>query len=387
MSARCIWRTAALGLLCVTLAACGNLRVTVGVLDPKVARSQLDQDLVDKLLPTIQGSTPQTIEGEVEKLRVAHRDAYRKLRVRYEADAAKLPEPTRTGLLSLARGLTDGFESRTRDLYRDLRLDLQQYRADVTQRMGTRFTLGPGDADYAGVVAVLRVWQQRVTQTAAIIRAELDQATVDAAETFRKNAGLAANAPEAESLKREVLVGVDSQLAQLSIQNSPFAHAVANAPDMAWTERYNQVVAQSWGGASDVAIRLDPKTGNYMLKGLSFDPSDVAAMASKVTTQAMLVAAQMAGVPVKSITTPPTNTPGAALAASSSALADAQASLVTRQAKVKARQQALQEIAQAILSEEADLKSTDATTRQAAVAAIRSALDKRLAIIRSTATP
>ena len=50
-------------------------------------------------------------------------------------------------------------------------------------------------------------------------------------------------------------------------------------------------------GNVNIAIRMSP-SGNFTLKGMTLDPSAVAQVAAKVGTQSIMLAAQMAGVPV-----------------------------------------------------------------------------------------
>ncbi len=378
---RPLLRIALLGALGASLAGCGNLKVTMGVLKPEVVRQHMDKELVSKLLPVALAATPATIGADVGNLRDSHRAAYASLQKRYELEAAKLPQPAQGQLLSIARDLTGDFSANTAPLYADLQSDLVKYQADLKRTMAGRYSLAQNDADQATVVEMLRVWQQRVQQTSAAITRDIRKSVANAAESIKSKSGSLA-VPDTRGWVREELAGVTNQLAQISVQNSPAAYAVANASDANWAESYNHVLARSAGGASDVAIKLDPFTGNYLLKGLSFDPSDVAAVAAKVTTQALLVAAQVAGVPVKLASAPDDGSAGKALAQSSGALADAQAAVETRRVRDDARKAALMAIANVIVNEEIDFKSADADTRKAAIAAIRTALDKRLTLIR-----
>ncbi len=375
-------RIAVLALVGVVLPGCGNLTVTMGVLSPEIVRAEMDKELVARLLPTVLASTPASIEADVAKLRGAHFQAYENLRKQYEANAAKLPQSAQNGLLGAARGLTDDFNTNTASFYRSLTVDLAQYRVDLKAKMEGRYSVAPGEAAYLPTVEVLRVWQKRVGQASSAIRGDIAQKVTNAASRIEQASSGALVVPDLQSWIRTEQAPVSDQVAQLSIQNSPAAYAVANADDNAWAQRYNNVFTRSQGGASDVAIKLDPLTGNYLLKGLSFDPSDVAAVASKVTTQALLVSAQIAGVPVKQASAAADGTAGKALATSSGALADAQAAVESRRVQDEARKAALIALANIILNEEADFKSTTDDTRKAAVAVIRSAFEKRLSIIR-----
>ncbi|MBN8479615.1 MAG: hypothetical protein J0L91_11700, partial [Burkholderiales bacterium] len=67
-------------------------------------------------------------------------------------------------------------------------------------------------------------------------------------------------------------------------------------------------------------------------------------------------------------------------------LADAQARVATRAAQDQARKVALLAIANVIVNEESDLKSTDDKKRRAAIEAIRNAFLTREAILRPAAS-
>lgn len=394
MKTSSVLRSAALALVMVLLSGCGTLKVTMGVLKPEVIRAEVDRELVDKLLPTVLGSTDQTIVSDVEKLRDAHKEVYVRLRKQYEQRAATLADPAQTQLLRIARSLTNDFDSNTARLYGSLSNDLQQYRATIINVNKGTLGVRPGDDRYQPTVDALLVWHRRVAQASTLIEGDIASKVQSASAVIAANRGGGLSIPDLKAIvaaeKATIQAeksAVNAYLSQLSVQNSPVAFAVANAKDEDWATRYNYVNADSYGGAADVAIKLDPSTGNYLLKGLSFDPSDVAAVASKVTTQALLVSAQLAGVPIKSPSPPAAGAAGAALATSSGALADAQASLETRRAQDEARKVALLAIANVILNEEQDFKSADANTRKAAIAAIRRAFETRQAILRSSSTP
>lgn len=375
---------AALLLVSVALAlsGCGSLNVQMQVLNPAVVRAFLDDELTSKLLPQVVASTPESLRNQVDRIEAQHRAAYVRLAATYRNEAEKLPADAKAKLLKLTDNLLRDFDTNTqqRTFYVALRRDLVGYADDIRELLAGRAGIALNDAGYDKVLYALRVWQQRVAQAEKVISQDIRGT----------GATLASVLPgaNADALLQNAVAGplsvLQSELAQISIQNSPAAYVVANAPEESWATRYNQVLTSAKGGASDVAIRLDNRTGNYLLKGLSFDPSDVAAVAAKVTTQALLLTAQAAGVPVKTSSTPADGTTGKALAASSGALADAQAAVETGRAQDEARRASLLSLAQTIVGEERDLAGDD-PTRRAAMAAIRSALEKRLTLIRPAA--
>jgi hypothetical protein len=377
----CVARFGVLAIAIVTLCSCGNLSVTMEVLNRAVVQRQDDQALISTGIPMILGSTRDSIDAMVGKLRALHRQGIEKIREVYLVEAKNASGPAGANIKALADDLVGSFDGRMRSPYAELARDLNKYAEDLKRTLGAKYTVTPQDPEYRAVLDILHAWQQRVSQFTALVREDVGKYVREL-----RSKGMTPLALEKlESVVRQAEL-IDNELAQISLQNSPYAYAVASAPPADWSYGYNQVYTNGSLGATDVAIKLDPATGNYLLKGLSFDPSDVAAVASKVTTQALLIAAQVAGVPVKLSTATPANTPGGALAGTSGALADAQARLETRRAQEEARRIALLAIANAIVNELADLDGSD-SQRKAAMATIRNAFEKREAILRPATTP
>ncbi len=349
------------------------------VLNPAVVRAFLDTELTSKLLPQVLASTPESLRTQVDRLEQQHRAAYVRLATTYRGEAEKLPADPKARLLKLTNELLRDFDNNAaqRAFYAAVQRDLVVYADDIRKLLPGRSFIAPNEPGYDKVLFALRLWQQRVAQAEKVIAEDIRSSGASLASVFP---GANADAILQNAIAGPLLA-LQGELAQISVQNSPVAYVVASAGDESWATRYNQVLTSSKGGASDVAIRLDSRTGNYLLKGLSFDPADVAAVAAKVTTQALLLTAQAAGVPVKTSSTPADGTAGKALASSSGALADAQAAVETGRAQDEARRNSLLSLAQTIVGEERDLAGDDAS-RRAAMAAIRNALDKRLALIR-----
>ena len=113
------------------------------------------------------------------------------------------------------------------------------------------------------------------------------------------------------------------------------------------------------------------KPGDFTIKGLLFDPSTVASVASKTVTQALLVAAQISGVPVS---TSSGTGDGAALASTSTSLNTAQVAMAERKSAQNASRAALLDIADTIVREKQNL--ADDSKRQAAIEAIQITFSK-----------
>jgi hypothetical protein len=122
-----------------------------------------------------------------------------------------------------------------------------------------------------------------------------------------------------------------------------------------WSTNFNRALGTTELGNSDIVIKLNSQA-DFSVKGMRFDASTVAAVASKVTTQALLLGIQMAGVPLPRPATGSTNTgDGAKLADASGQLSADQDKIAKRKAKIDAWRVAVREMALSILAEESNL--------------------------------
>lgn len=156
-------------------------------------------------------------------------------------------------------------------------------------------------------------------------------------------------------------VVTSTQLVQLfdsgGFEHSKYASVVVGAGEEHWIQQpFDTAQGGGYFGNVDVAIKALGPT-NFTIKGLTFNPSDVAVAASKVTTQAVLLAAQISGVPVNVQGTPTGD--GAALAKSSTALQTVRNNVVQAETQLASFDNALTVIAEAILDEADGVQSGD----------------------------
>ena len=127
--------------------------------------------------------------------------------------------------------------------------------------------------------------------SAAFLDSQLKSAPIDV------RADLAKSIQKAQQTGQQEVVQQATQLFDSGdIQQSPYVYYVASADEKKWAPKFDQTAGRGTFGNTDIAIKaLAP--GNFTIKGISFNPADVAATASKVTSQTVLLAAQVAGVP------------------------------------------------------------------------------------------
>ncbi|WP_417483997.1 hypothetical protein [Maricaulis salignorans] len=171
-------------------------------------------------------------------------------------------------------------------------------------------------------------------------------AVVDAAQTPVGTSG-AEVSPEVAAALAALGRSSRSVIGEGSLVGTGYAYALRALPDNFWRNNYNQASGSGQFGNTDIVIRLN-STGDFSVKGMTFDPSTVAAIASKVSTQALLLGAQMAGVPVA--TSGSGNNNG--LAGQGGRLQSARQTELVRQAREGAQARAIIEMAHAVLAEE-----------------------------------
>jgi trimeric autotransporter adhesin len=370
---------AAMAVVAALLTGCGTINVAVDVLDPEHVRVQMDDVRARKLYREIQASVPDDIGKQVDERFEAYAREIRNMAAAIRKAADALPAGRRVAVLRSADMLEQGVSPS--GTYRlsamqaavDLESLSQAIREEATrlkyvgqgplpERLRQRlFDFQARDkalrAEQVAVVRFAKMDLQRRVSTAAsssaasaaasapVARAEAASAAASKAVTSAAAAPLAevaAPAAAAVSAASRSIIGGGSLAA------TEFAYVVASASDQRWQPDYNRAFADTKFGSADIVIKLN-STADFSVKGMLFDASTVANMASKVLTQTVLLGAQMAGVPVATATTG-TKTGGDALSKSSSDLAGADALLAERDALVAAQKRAIRSLARALLA-------------------------------------
>ena len=172
-------------------------------------------------------------------------------------------------------------------------------------------------------------------------------------------------------------------LQDTSIANTEYAYMVPSAPAPLWAPNYNQAFASGTLGNVDIVIRMN-STADFSVKGMLFDASKVAQVASKVMTQALLIGAQMSGVPVARASSG-TTSGGDALSQSSTELSSLESSLARRQALTGAQRDAIRAAARTILGSAPALQTEPLKGKpaeDAARAALHHSIDATLGALR-----
>lgn len=357
------------------LVGCGQLRVKVDVLDPQYVRGEIGDEALRKTYRRILAASPGDLANQVvANYRVYQREV-EELAKRYETLAKSFPEAQARSLVASANDLRQAASggSILEGVMRQASV-IEDKAQEVREAAATSRWTGRGplpETIRAKLVELdaeskkLAVIQQKDLRELAIdsrrIAARAAQAPgAPASPAPRQQADAALKAAEAQ--ERIVQAVAQRSIAQGSeLTHTEYAYVVASAKPELWSEKYNEAVGSGTFGNVDVVIRMN-STADFSVKGMRFDASTVAQVASKVLTQSLLVGAQMAGVPVAAASAG-TSSGGDALSKSSADLASLEQTLTNRQALTDAQRSAIRAAARAILGVAPQLETGDLKTK------------------------
>ncbi len=377
------------GALAGLLAGCGQLKVTVDVLDPAYARDQVHDERLRKAYRDIVAAPPGHYAAADRKRLVDFQTEVARLAATYVEAGARLPDAQRKALAQIAGDLATGVRGPALAGQADAKgRELEGLAAAVRSDVAAAGWSGRGPVpqglreQLAAFEASSRWLQPVAARTLAEMRADLLRIAAlapAAAPAAAPASAIAAAVKPQEAVVRAV--AARSLIQGGEIADSEYAHAVAAAPPELWATRYNQAFGSGYLGNVDVVIRMN-STADFSVKGMRFDASTVSKVASKVMTQGLLMAAQVAGVPVATARSG-TQTGGDALSGASSELASAEAALARRQVAQQARRDAVRALAQTVLALHPSLTAPDLAGADAAArATLHRSVDDTLAALK-----
>lgn len=373
------------------LVGCGHLAVDVAVLDPDVVESEMERYLHRDLLPNLLAQTEASIEDQVTEIKAEHKAFYEKTAEQYRQTALQLSEEKQNAIEFIAASLVDDFGLAWDERYKGWKEELvvlANRARELNREIDAPDEASTHVSDREKAVeagkrlrGVLRQYYGKLAEIQRAIRIDTNDKfdnVVSQLEDYEVEHALIAIAQselEESTEESENLVSKSFGLDTKPIHGSPHAHAVASAPEEFWAKPFNQAYGRGYFGNVDVAIALDSQTGNYTVKGVLFDPSDVANAISKVTTQALVLAAQVYGVPVPPGSGDSNVADGTALTNSSKQLTDLEASTAAKVAAKEDLESALDAIAASIVEKRKRLTGDDADARTEAIEAIKATFD------------
>lgn len=406
---RLAFATAVLGLL----GGCAQLRVSVDVLDADHVKDQTAEQALRNDYRSIVEAPPGKFASKIDHDFKAFQLDLIRLANSYDQLSERFPQPAQSGLREYAEGVritANGRTLATRVLDRSNQMEelAQEIRISATAIQWTGRGPVPTSvreqlANFSAKGKALSVEQQidirehqrarlKISEEAAKINARTAAAraaspVVGASSLGPSPAavGAEARAIDATPQAQAAVTQEDAALAAAKrrsiiggseITHTEFAHIVARAPASYWSTDFNRAFGSGTLGNVDVVIRMN-STADFSVKGMRFDATTVAQVASKVMTQALLIGAQMSGVPVASASAG-TQTGGDSLSKSSSDLAALQASLTSREAYSDAQRSAMRALARSILGASPQMEAqgfSTATKTEPARAAMHQSID------------
>ena len=352
------------------LTGCGRMFVEIAVLDPAYVEIVQDQAELRTQLNVSINQTRQDIDTELDSLELSHHEFYAALADDYrtEAESLKAPtdQPAKDALLFISGTLVPDFDQFVVHLYGSVAAELAQANTDLREEFNK---LKAAELDAAdGIKGRLAYLIRRRASIWTAFREMVAEDTNGKVQAFEESGG------EPSPAVQIAKITTDSKANRIfgaSLRGSPLAYAVASADEKQWKGLLNQAFGMGQLGNLNIAIKLsrndDIFANDFTIKGLTFDPSAVATVASKVATQSLLLAAQIAGVPVNTSGTTPSG-PGKALAESSNRLRQLQDANLKRAAARQDYERALLLLADVVLGEANNWRDTG--KRAAAVKAI-----------------
>ncbi len=356
--------------LCFLLTGCAQLSVEVDVLDPVVAEIILEDGALKRLYYKIVSESDADVDESISALRAQHAAANEALASFYDNMASGEIDPRKKQLLQVsAADLRAALDSGTPldRLYQELAREIKSANE-----------------------AILVIAKRRAPQESQPLEPDLRRALSHRRDVERlakapilsnlldaeKDAQVDSQLPSSKRFMVAVAIAKDALTSVTGggvLTNSEYAYPVASADEKYWATKFNHALGKATFGDADIVIKMGQQ-GDFTVKGMQFDPSTVAAVASKVTTQSLLLAAQIAGVPVssKSLSDSSKST---GFAGTGDNLISIDQKLAEREARVVAWKAAVRDLAQSILTEEIDLTKGTSEDRAAAGKALRAIYD------------
>ena len=361
--------------LTAVVSGCGQLTVRVDVLDPEHVRNEMSDERLRKLYRDAVAAQPGDFAASLDTQANAYVQAMGKLVRQYDDLGQKLGGAPGLALRSVAQALTMELQGGT-----PIAVATTHGTKAETLAQGLRESpeamrwAGRGPAPTAvresllaleAAVKAPRVQQaneltelrRSVNRLVALVNPPAPAAPAPAAAASAAAVAPQLKAAAAEVAAVEAVVNQRSIIGDGSLAATEFAYVVAKAPESLWASNFNKAFASGTFGNADMVIRLN-STADFSVKGMLFDASKVAQVASKVMTQAVLIGTQIAGVPVSSASTG-TTTGGDALSKASADLAAAEGAIAKRQALLASQRDAMRSLARTILGSALPLE-TDA---------------------------
>lgn len=335
------------------------MEITVDVLDPDVVRPIAEQEYIQENMDVVLAENELQVANTFSGIKTEHKSIYDIKYNAYRAQAEKtIDTDQKTRINNLATLLLADFGTFIEPVYDKIIEDWIAVGLQIKEL-------------YTAYLTEQDKLQKRSLRRQLIV--QLESRTIMLTE-FKKFVAfdidrVTTKFKSPEINKAKIKLASKSKLLFDSggLLESRYAYYVVKADDDKWAKYYDRSFGKGVFGNTDIAIKaLGP--GNFTVKGLSFNPSDITNAASKVTTQALILAAQISGVPIN-IDGDVTGD-GAQLAKSSSRISSAITAQDSLAIDLKGQSSALLRFTQAILDEKEKIEKGTAAEVKESIEAI-----------------
>lgn len=360
--------------LSAVLAGCSTMSVTVDILDPAYARSAVSEAELIKLIVDIESQGVRSASEPISKLRSKHAEAGESLFKAYQAYANTRSAAESAPLRTFADDLRKSIRSGPSRKEIDSAITAAEGAASIALREARDSQWNRKAPVPIGVRNALSTITETRSKWSTTLQAEIDEFRFQAQtllEDSKSGTAASETAKVAVAQTESLQNYLKTVIAGPTLATSDYAYVVSQADEQNWSKRFNRAYASGTFGASDIVIKLNSQA-DFSVKGMRFDASTVASVASKVMTQALLVGAQMAGVPIPTSAGSGATGNGKQLADASGQLAADDELVAKRKAKIDAWRQAIREMATSILAEDnvlTGIANADWPTKKGAVIA------------------
>ena len=375
-------RTTFILFLCVLSIGCARLSVEVDILNPIATDAASEDAALRQLYYRAAKETPQNVVDEVELLYQQNKDAYDKLVKKYNKMAG---EEANSDLKEILKGSAENLKrviepgGTLYDLYKSLEDAIIKSNQEILNAAkNTPLNINEPIPPKLRQKLIARRDVERDAKKPILDNLREVEIGI---ESFAKEGEKAETRDEIQAVLDPVVKELRSIIGGPTLVESEYAYYVVSSPEELWAPHFNYAVGKGTFGNSDIVIKMGGQ-GDFTVKGMQFDPSTVAAVASKVTTQSLLLAAQIAGVPVSSVNFQDTESKPLGLAGTSDKITTIDQKLADREAKINAWKAAIRDISQSILSEEDSIVNGTVEDRNASGNAIKAIYDAYITILK-----
>lgn len=385
MSNRFFMQTATVALALLMSGCSARMHVTVAVASPQEVRIAALEESTRVECLTLAAKSDQEMKTELWRSLSVLQQAFDDYGTLIQKIAESMTGKSQEKMLSVKAGLTSRPEQLEALVGLDSKLQIDRKIRDLLRASPAANVCASDDPAVARAMAshreLLLKFDADLREMVADLRMQIEARGDEITNSDTKAASVVdAAKTQAAAIQKRANAGLDAAchtfICGSGLGSSEFAYAVASLPPKRWKTVFNEAFAKGTNGNVDIVMKMNERA-DFTVKGMRFDVSKIPEMARKATTQGLLLAAQIAGVPIPRAPQPPDQNTGLASASLElSGVLDAQAK---REAMIAERRRVLLALGLLVASSQSEIKTDMGRARlKEALEAQLSALDALL---------